>query len=123
MNDDFWLSFIVWLPHRCQQCGTCEKGMNGTHLHSLPPVSVGGLLWLCGASVGEHGVWQWVVGGKWWEMHVDMLSMGGGYVEGCGFSLVWAEFPLVEFASILFRMVVHSWYVGHKISTYDTAFV
>ena len=23
-------------------------------------------------------------GGKWWEAHVDVLSMGGGYVECCG---------------------------------------
>ena len=30
---------------------------------------------------------------------------GSGYVEGCG-SRVWAEFPLAEFAGILFRKVV-----------------
>ena len=61
-------------------------------------------------------------GGKQWEARVDMLSMGGGYVECCGLR-VWAEFPLVEFASILFRKVVLHWYVGHKISTYNKVFV
>ena len=29
---------------------------------------------------------------------------GGGYMEGCGLR-VWAEFPLAEFARILFRKV------------------
>ena len=29
---------------------------------------------------------------------------GGGYMEGCG-SRLWAEFPLVEFAGILFSKV------------------
>ena len=70
--------------------------------------------------------WAWCLvmggeGGKRWETHVDVLSMGGD-VERCG-SRVWAKFPLTEFASILFRKVVLSWYVGHKITTYDTAFV
>ena len=34
-------------------------------------------------------------------MHVD----DGGYVEGCG-CRIWTEFPLVEFAEILFRKAV-----------------
>ena len=28
-NDDFQSLFIVQLPRRCQQCGTCERGMKG----------------------------------------------------------------------------------------------
>jgi len=43
----------------------------------------------------------------------DVLSMGGGDVEGSGLR-VWAEFPLVEFAGILFRKVVIGWYIGHR---------
>jgi hypothetical protein len=48
---------------------------------------------------------------------VDASSMGGGDVEGSGLR-VWAEFPLAEFAGILFRKVVIGWYVGHKILMY-----
>ena len=47
---------------------------------------------------------------------------GGGYMEGYG-SSIWTEFPLMEFAGILFRKVVIGWYVGHKNSTGNKAFV
>jgi hypothetical protein len=53
---------------------------------------------------------------------VDVSSMGGGDVEGSGLR-VWAEFPLAEFAGILFRKVVIGWYVGHKILRYIKAYM
>ena len=71
--------------------------------------------------------WVWCLamsgeGNKPWVTCVDVLLIGGGYVEGCG-SRVWAEFPLTEFAGILFRKVVISWYVGQKGSMYNEAFI
>ena len=53
---------------------------------------------------------------------VDVLVMGGGYVEGCG-PRVCAEFPLAEFSGIPFREVVLSWHVGHKTAYYNKIFV
>jgi hypothetical protein len=53
---------------------------------------------------------------------VDAFSMGGGDVEGSGLR-VWAEFPLAEFAGILFRKVVIGWYVGYKILRYLKAYM
>ena len=59
----------------------------------------------------------------WWEIWVvDVLVMGGGYVEGCG-PRVCAEFPLAEFSGIPFREVVLSWHVGHKTAYYNKIFV
>ena len=37
MNNDFWSLFIVWLPHHCQRCGSCERGMGEV---GLPPLVV-----------------------------------------------------------------------------------
>ena len=50
--------------------------------------------------------WAWCLamdgeGRRQWAMHVD----DGGYVEGCGFR-IWTEFPLTEFAEILFGKAV-----------------
>jgi len=53
---------------------------------------------------------------------MDALSMGGGDVEGSGLR-VWAEFPLMESAGILFRKVVIGWYIGHKIYRYIKAYM
>ena len=33
-NNDFRSSFVVQLPRRCPQCGTCERGMSGGGLTS-----------------------------------------------------------------------------------------
>ena len=57
--------------------------------------------------------WAWCLamggeGSQQWETCINVLLMGGGYMEGCGLR-VWAEFPLMEFASILFRKVVIDW--------------
>ena len=60
------------------------------------------LSWLCGARIGGHGVWRWMVragaGGRCvWMMVVTW--------KGCGIR-IWTEFPLAEIADILSRKEV-----------------
>ena len=47
---------------------------------------------------------------------------GGGDVEDTGLRVL-ADFPLMEFARIPFRKVGIHWYIGHKIYTYNKAYV
>ena len=48
MNNDFWSLFVIQFPHRCQQCGTCERGMSGGGLTSTRHRRLCLLLGCCG---------------------------------------------------------------------------